>query len=367
MTAEAASGARTIATALRRSPIYVAPSMAPALPERERLLKTIPRAHVPVFVIVEPIVQGGEWPDPATLADAVHRRLRRPGVYFTPDDQAAGGIRAYEYGVHRDAADAAEAADLDPNLDGASMTDRLIRAVNLIATGQAAAEYRRQSAALNRSLQGDRQPEHGTSLVPYAAGGGALVVAGLAGLLLWRRRRMAVPRPRRRTVARSMTDLREHAGRELVALGERLEDATGDVAPLQRALDAYAAAGKALDSATSPADLAGVFVLIDMGRDLHEAARLRRAYAPSPLCFFNPLHGDGTVAVRWRAVGSRERLRVRACVECAAAVRRRGEPEAIEDGAVPYYDADPEHSPWAATGYGQLRDDLIDRVLQGRS
>ena len=32
---------------------------------------------------------------------------------------------------------------------------------------------------------------------------------------------------------------------------------------------------------------------------------------------------------------------------------------------IPYYEADPKHSVWAATGYGQFSDNLIERVLAG--
>jgi len=32
---------------------------------------------------------------------------------------------------------------------------------------------------------------------------------------------------------------------------------------------------------------------------------------------------------------------------------------------VPYYEVDPSRSVWAATGYGQFCDDLIERVLAG--
>jgi hypothetical protein len=64
---------------------------------------------------------------------------------------------------------------------------------------------------------------------------------------------------------------------------------------------------------------------------------------------------------QWRAI------KVRSCDECAKRVKRRSRPDALfcrEHGHdVPYYEVDPKHSVWAATGYGQFSDDLIERAL----
>lgn len=366
------SEATTIARALRRSPIYVAPSLVSAVPGPERLLAAIHACPVPVYAIVVPLITGGEWPDAQHLADAVHKRLGRPGVYLTLDDSSADRITAHEYGVDRDAIQATGAVDLDPAMDSASLTDRMIRGVQLMTSGQAKAEYDRQSKALDGRISSDRATSHsqGGSPLPYAAGGGAIVVAGLGALLVWRRRRMAGVRHASRprpvvTSARTLAELRDRASSELVALGESLDDATGDSGLVQRALDAYSAAGKALDAARTVPDLAGVLVLADMGRDASSAARSGRAYEHSPLCFFNPLHGDATVAVSWRAVGGRDTLKVRACAACAKAVRARETPDVLLDGTIPYYEVDPARSVWATTGYGQFRDDLVQRVLRG--
>jgi hypothetical protein len=356
--ARAPSDLSRIVTALRRSPVYVAPSLAPALPDRSVLLAAVRRAPVPVFVTLVPLAAGGEWPDAEHLTDAVHGRLRRQGVYLALD--ATNRLYAKEYGVDRDAIEAAGAVNLDPAMDSASLAQRLTRCVDLITSGGAHAAYEKQSDALDRRIRADdEKPRHRGSPVPYYAGGGGLVIAAVAALLLWRRRRMRrVRRPRPVvTDARSVEDLRRRAEAELVSLGEALETAEGD--GLAEALDAYGAAGKALDAARTVPDLAGVLVLVDMGRDLSEARGL------TPLCFFNPLHGDGPVAVRWRMVGGREHVSVRACAACARAVRAHEVPDVLRDGGTPYYEADPERSVWATTGYGQFRGDLVRRVLRG--
>ncbi len=98
-------------------------------------------------------------------------------------------------------------------------------------------------------------------------------------------------------------------------------------------------------------------------------AKGRPEIPPSPLCFFNPLHGDAAAKIDWRPIGSRRRLRVHACRACARAARAKETPDILMDRRdgrdVPYFEADPAQSVWAETGYGQLRDDLIHRVLRG--
>jgi hypothetical protein len=254
-----------IVTSLRRSPVYVAPSLASALPAIQPLLDAIKSAPVPVFAVIVPLVVGGEWTDAEHLTDAVHRRLGRDGVYLALDDGSPNEVGAWEYGVDRDAVEAAGAVNLDPAMDSASLTDRLTRCVQLITSGQAHAAYKKQSDALDQRIREDR-PGHqgGGHAVAFGVGGGSVAVAAVAALLVWRQRRMH---------------------------------------------------------------------------------RVRRP--------------------RWRAVGGRERLTVRACPACARAVRARETPDVLRDGTTPYYEVDPERSVWATTGYGQFRGDLVQRVLRG--
>ncbi|MFE9335051.1 hypothetical protein [Streptomyces sp. NPDC006925] len=177
-------------------------------------------------------------------------------------------------------------------------------------------------------------------------------------------------------------DLRKRAQRELLAYNEKLiahepgEHADSDL--LQLSLDAYAAACTVLDEARDTPDLAGVLALLHEGRDALERSepaprsrRKARAAAPTlPLCFFDPLHGAAAERIRWRPLGRREALRVAACRECSAAVSARRVPEVLthkHDGRrIPYFEVPPEHSLWAATGYGSLTEEpLTGRVLRG--
>lgn len=147
--------------------------------------------------------------------------------------------------------------------------------------------------------------------------------------------------------------VRRQAREAVIAFGEELRDAPPD----EGALDAYQAATMVLDAATSLADLAGVLVLVNIGR------------GGGPLCLFNPLHGPSAGQVTWRLIGTREQLQVPACDACAQAISRRLPPQVLPDTVdkkrVPYLDVDPQKSVWAATGLGVFSDDLVERILRG--
>ncbi|MCK2142907.1 hypothetical protein ACFT43_26530 [Streptomyces albidoflavus] len=148
----------------------------------------------------------------------------------------------------------------------------------------------------------------------------------------------------------------------------------GGTPGIERALDAYAAAGTVLDGARDLADLAGVVALVEEGtapiRAAMNAARPRRrrllsrrpvpAQPHTPLtCFFNPFHGLATAGeVSWRMLGRRDLVTVAVCAECAAALAARRTPQSLtvrhEGRLVPYYEVPPEQSLWAATGFGSL-------------
>ncbi|NDU71058.1 hypothetical protein GWI34_00245 [Actinomadura sp. DSM 109109] len=396
MLAEPSPGER-LAAALRRSPVYVDPSLASALPTaaRRALVARLRKAPVPVFVVLVPIVKGGTWTDDEQLATVVHDRLGRDGVFVTFDDDSQD-LRAREWGGEHGADRAAWAIALDRDMDDAPLAQRLDRLADLIVSGRGRQEYARVSAELEkryRARHGNSPSEGGDGgglALPLGAGAAGAAVAGAAGFLLWRRRRMAsvrregeallMPRTVFATANRATLDqLREQASREVIAFGELLDSTdvpTSDERPralMARALDAYQAAGKTLDAARGVPDLAGVLVLLDQGRDaLASAQAVAKGGAeipPVPLCFFNPLHGDAASEIDWRPVGSRKRLSVRTCRPCARAARDKRAPEVLTDRRdgreVPYYEADPASSVWAETGYGQLRDDLIERVLRG--
>lgn len=386
-----------LAAALRRSPIYVDPSLASALPrpERRKLLAKFKKAPAPVFVVLVPIVKGGTWTEAEQLATVVHDRLGRDGIFITFDDDT-DDLTAREWGGEYQARDAAWAVSLDRTMDDAPLSARLSRITDLIISGTGSQEYDRISAAISQRAKERREknsgaprPEDDGSLaLPLGAVG--VAVAGAAAFLLWRRRRMTsvrregsgllMPRTVFATASRANEDqLREQASREVIAFGELLDESNTPTANekartlMTTALDAYQAAGKTLDAARGVPDLAGVLVLLDQGRDALASAKAvangKPEMPPMPLCFFNPLHGDATTKLDWRPIGSRKRLRVQSCRPCARTARNKQTPDVLMDRRdgrdIPYYEADPSQSVWAETGYGQLRDDLIHRVLRG--
>jgi hypothetical protein len=190
------------------------------------------------------------------------------------------------------------------------------------------------------------------SLLVLAA---AVCVSALSLCILRLRRPRADSRPAVFALADAADTerIRRQAQEAVIAFGEELRNAP----PSEGALDAYQAATMVLDTATSLADLAGVLVLVNIGRG-----------GPPP-CLFNPLHGPSARPVTWRLLGSREQLRVPACGACAQAISRHRPPEVLPDTVhkkhVPYLDVNPRESIWAATGFGVFSDDLVGRILRG--
>jgi hypothetical protein len=191
------------------------------------------------------------------------------------------------------------------------------------------------------------------SLLVLAAAGCASALLSLCILRLRRPRADSRPAVFALADAADTERIRRRAQEAVIAFGEELRDAP----PSEGALDAYQAATMVLDTAMSLADLAGVLVLVNIGR------------GGPPLCLFNPLHGLSARPVTWRLLGSREQLRVPACGACAQAITRHRPPEVLPDTVhkrhVPYLDVDPGKSVWAATGFGVFSDDLVGQVLRG--
>lgn len=393
--AASATPGQQIAASLRKSPVYVDPSLSSAFPAsvRASLLRQIHDAKTPVYILAVPLVSGGAWSSGDQLATVVHEALGRPGVYLTTDQDFANDIGAYTWPSDPDgtdaapyhAADAAQAANLARDLEQAGLPAKFSRCLTLMANGTAVATYQAESKAVNQeaSPKTPAAQSGGPGAALYAVIAVVVVVLIAAGGFLMARRRRKRPTTAPFvtphsvfTTARnaSEAELRGVAAEQVIRLGELVEQPSasdkGD-AQVTRALDAYEAAGKALDHAAGIPDLAGVLVLTHQGQNAIAAARALQAGQPEPparpLCFFNPLHGEGRRQIHWRALGSRQSLDVSACAECADATARHRLPEVLADRdgdrEIPYYEADPDRSVWAATGYGQFGDDLARRII----
>ncbi|UKY52186.1 hypothetical protein KI385_27490 [Streptomyces inhibens] len=383
--AAAESPGQKIADALRRSPVYVDPSLASAVDagEQRKLVSQIRQTRLPIRVALVPLVEGDSWGGkPEQLAEVVHDRMGGgPSVLITlgtyPDDIAA---REWPSGAHQ-AMHAAAAVFFQDDMKGAGPARRVSRAIGIIKAGNGDKVYEKVTAHLqddgpDKTASASSSPSHSSPLVRILSlVVGPVLLLAAVGLLLRRRSRLrdlSTPFALPRSVfaaARKADEagLRDRATEEVVRLGEEARAAQGDPTAIERALDAYAAAGTVLDRARGVADLAGVFALIAEGR-----AALSKAPVTLPLCFFHPLHGPAVRRIPWRPLGRREQLRVAGCETCIRAIRGRRAPEVLTDRQagrpVPYFEVPAEDSLWAATGYGSLLgdgDSLAVRVQRG--
>jgi len=363
------SAGQKIADALRRSPVYVDPAYAGAVPaaRQRELVRQIAATGLPIKVALVPLAKGDAFDgDPQVLAGVLHDRLAQRELILVTMDQFPDTLAGWEWpdDAHQ-AEHAVDAVGFLDDMKDAGLADRVAKAIQLIGQGDGDAVYDKATADLDGGSSPGPTAGGGTGSGPSAAvwvlvAVAAVLVAGGGGWLL--RRRVAARRsapfafPRQVFAAEEAADeaaLRQRAEAEVIALGETVEEAENR-AGTDRALDAYAAAGAVLDAARGIPDLAGVLALVAEGRD----ALVGRADA-LPLCFFHPLHGRAVRRLAWRPLGRRDALDVAACAACAAAVAEHRSPEVLTDSAadgrrVPYFELPARESVWAATGYGSL-------------
>ncbi|NYH54703.1 MULTISPECIES: hypothetical protein [Nocardiopsis] len=391
---EEMSATERVVAELEESPVHVDPSYASAFPEElaQEMGQRITESGVPLRVLAVPLIEGGDWNGQADLmAAAVHDRIGGEGHYLVLDgerlsghDFSTGSATQVSRGFY-----ASQAVSMEMGYD-APVAERVERAVEVALSDDPEGIY---TAA-------DEQRRTGVSDWYYSLGPGTYalftvlpwVLAGLAllglgvALFRWRRPRRAPSLPQHAAFDNAnqarRDELADRAGRELVEVGERVgaavpaaDDPTA-VEALHQALDAHAAARRVYDGLPEEgalADIAGVLVLLDAAEDhINRAVRpsgRRRSTPVRSHCYANPLHGTVTKMTRWREFGGRGDVTVPLCAPCAGAVRDRRRPTVLparhRGREVPYYEVPAEESVWAATGYGTLRKDLVDRILRG--
>ncbi|MCK9869668.1 hypothetical protein MRI28_08370 [Nocardiopsis dassonvillei] len=399
---------QAVADALEESPVYVDPAYESAFPaeDQERVAGAIESSGLDLYVIAVPLTGGDAWGgDPATLVSVVHdRRGGGEGHYLAYDE--VSGYHGTDFGpgaqeaapAHYGALTASYATDFD-----GSMLQQADAAVEAALSDDPRAAYEAALQAYEEANSHITDPggESGTgSQSASDTGSGPLVAVGSAVavllalvLALLVRNRLTARRGRRRAASitqhaafdnadRAQLDsLVEQAERDLIEVGERLSRVDADPGAgtrsgqsLQRALDARSAAAAvhdrmAAEGATLP-DAVGVLVLLDIAEDaLESAAGGSRSAVRRRHCYANPLHGTNTKVTPWREFGGTRTIRVPLCADCAKAVRDRARPVVLpaehEGAQVPYYEVPAEESVWAATGYGTLTDDLVQRVQRG--
>ncbi|MEU0193067.1 hypothetical protein ABZ250_24830 [Streptomyces afghaniensis] len=360
---DAPSAGQRIAEALRTSPVYVDEAYADAVPpsRQRQLADRIRRTGLPIKVVLTPLTKGDAFDgDSGVLAGIVRDRLQdqRELILITTDGEFPDYLNGYEWpaDTHQTRDAVAAAGFLDETRD-AGLADLTAEAVDLVAEGKGTQRYEeatKDDAPVSKPGPGGSR----WWLWPLVAVPAlALTVIAARALVRSRSRKTAPAVPQlvfATARAADEAELRRRAEAEVLALGEATQAADVSTTPdLQHALDAYAAAGRVLDEARGVPDLAGALALAQEGRGA-------LAGSPGlPLCFFNPLHGGAALRTGWRPLGSRDRLDVAVCQDCADALRARRAPEVLtdtdEDGrTVPYFELPAGRSVWAATGYGSL-------------
>ncbi|MGW0368515.1 hypothetical protein ACWDZW_06235 [Streptomyces coeruleorubidus] len=382
-TARAADGdgpstGQRIASALRTSPVYVDDAYTDAVPpsRQRQLADRIRSTGLPIKVVLTPLTKGDAFAgDSEVLAGIVRDRFpdQRELIVITTDSDFPDSLEGYEWPADtHQARDAVAATGFLDEVRNAGLADLTAKAVDLVAEGKGRQRYEEAMKELDGSAAPDAQASGSPASESSSDGTGrwwlwpliavpALALTALATRALVRSRRTTSAIPQLVFATARAADearLRRRAEVEVLALGEATQAADAATTPdLQRALDAYAAAGRVLDEARGVPDLAGVLALAQEGRDA-------LAGSPGlPLCFFNPLHGRAALRTGWRPLGRRDRLDVAVCQDCADALRDRRAPEVLTDRAgdgrtVPYFELPAGRSVWSATGYGSLASPL---------
>ncbi|WP_047871360.1 hypothetical protein [Nocardiopsis sp. RV163] len=399
---------RAVADALEESPVYVDPAYESAFPaeDQERVAGVIESSGLDLYVIALPLTGGDAWGgDAATLVSVVHdRRGGGEGHYLAYEE--VSGYHGADFGpgaqetapAHYGALTASYATDFD-----GSMLQQADAAVEAALSDDPRAAYEAALQSYEEANPRIADPggesgtgpraDSGTGSGPLFAVGSVVAVLLALVLALLVRNRLTARRGRRRAASitqhaafdnadRAQLDsLVEQGERDLIEVGERLSRVDADPGAgtksgqsLQRALDARSAAAAvhdrmAAEGATLP-DAVGALVLLDIAEDaLESAAGGSRSAVRRRHCYANPLHGTNTKVTPWREFGGTRTIRVPLCADCAKAVRNRARPVVLpaehEGAQVPYYEVPAEESVWAATGYGTLTDDLVQRVQRG--
>lgn len=343
---------------LRRDPVYVSPSLSRVVtPEQiAELRRQVAAMPYPTFVAIVPSFP--EEPGNRLFGDLItilRERLGRDGLYVIHDGSGYQ-LAAEAFGVRtRGEINRVGSLALDavPTRDGP--IPRVRFALDHLASGRQA-EY---SVAAKREAD-DRLP-----LLVLASGGvvGLVVPLGIAAALPSSRRRRADARARRARLRNAQPwpdpailspdpDEMRRKAQDAVAELSRAVDAAPS--PPDEALRAYEAASQVLSRTDAlPVDHVGVVVLANRGQGALKGA------IPPP-CFFDPRHGDGLRASRWRR--DNEDVAIPVCATCAKALAGDLTPLSLGDRDRPYWEQD---TVWARTGFGAIDDRIADVVLAG--
>ncbi|MEU5379234.1 hypothetical protein ABZ359_27575 [Streptomyces sp. NPDC005968] len=345
--AEAATDVSTVATALRKGPVYVDPAASGQLSARDAdaLAKKIEDAGKPVFVAVLP----ADYPTQNLFAD-LRTATGITGLYAIRLGDRFDA-RADSSALHRTAVQnlvtSVRGESVKAQLD--DFTDRALANVG----GRAPSSW--GGSARDGGVSS-------TALITVAV----VLVAGATGAYALVRRNR---RRRDEEQRAALEKLRVVVDEDITAFGEELdrldfhpgEQGADDAMreDYERALNAYDRAKSAMAAAERPEDVKAVTQALEDGRfSLAVLAARREGRAlpeRRPPCFFDPRHGPSVADATWTPAGGAARE-----VPVCAADRARladGRDPAIREveteyGRRPYWDAGPAYGPWAGGYFG---------------
>ncbi|MET8475054.1 hypothetical protein ABZY90_25405 [Streptomyces sp. NPDC006422] len=344
--ASAATDVSTVADALRKSPVYVAPGAGKGLTsdDVDALENRIKDADKPVMVAVLP----ADFPTQDLFSD-LRTKTGVVGVY---------GVRLGDR--------------FDARADHQVMSnDAVQRAAHSVRNQSAKSQLDDFVSISLRTAKGSAPSSWGGGDDGVSAGAligvGAVVVLGGAGVYALSRRSR---RKREEEQRAALEKLRVVVDEDITAFGEELDrldfhpaEAGADDAmraDFERALDAYEKAKRYMNDAQRPDDVRGVTQALEDGRFSLAVLAARREGRPLPErrapCFFDPRHGPSTEDAWWTPPGGSPR-EVPVCAADATRLRDGEDPDVrtVDAGAGerrPYYDAGPAYGPWAGGYFG---------------
>ncbi|MFF7188026.1 hypothetical protein ACFZAR_22865 [Streptomyces sp. NPDC008222] len=360
--AQAATDVSAVATALRKSPVYVDPAASAQLsaPDADALAKKIEDAGKPVFVAVLP----AGYPTQNLFSDL------RTATGIT-------GVYAIRLGDRFDA-----------RADSSVLPRTAVR--NLVTSVQGESPKAQLNDFTDRALanvrghapstwsgSGGNGGVSSTALIAVAA---VLVAGGAGAYALVRRGR----RRREEEQQAALQKLQVVVDEDITAFGEELDrldfhpgEAGADDAmraDYERALNAYDQAKSAMAAAQRPEDVKAVTQALEDGRFSLAVLAARREGRPlperRPPCFFDPRHGPSVADAVWTPPGGASR-EVPVCAADRARLADGLDPAVREvdtdHGRRPYWDAGPAYGPWAGGyfGGGILPGLLVGTLLGG--
>lgn len=367
-----------IQAVLDETGVYVHPSVAGSFPPDllDQIEANVAASPTSVYVVVRPLAYDGDYGGRISdLLSRLHDASGNDGLYLGVSDLSQSwALEARSWG--NDPIDEYDVTAI-ASASGDDVPQQLVEVTASVAHGtvQEDAAAAQKELDSTRTSTGSDSSGGGDGAAASAVAGISVVVALVVYAFVHWRRRQSVERPFElpESVLDRVRDARDEdlwrqAGRDVQRLGEALDDE--EIRPAdsqdswQQALDHYALARRVLgDRGRDTVDLldvVGAIVLAQRGQAALTAARDGSAYTPERLCFLNPLHGGAETEARVAGQGGAVPL----CADCRGDLGAKRRPDILDvvRGGKPVHYFDSGAEPWASSGYGALRTDLVTEL-----